>query len=708
MNRRMEWGLLLVVLLCAAALRMTGINWDGYFHYHPDERYIAWVATTIERPTSLQTALNPNQSPFNPYYWPPDAVSEGIVVLQNERRDFAYGHVPLYLGVLATRFMEWLGPIFGPGLPDSWLLTQDLLNQQGAIEFRHLTAVARTLTALFDVGTVFLVYLLGKRVYDGRVGLLAAAFLALNVMHIQLSHFFISDTYLTFFVVAAILSMVACGKFASLQVASGKWQITSGNSLRITDYGLRFTFFVFLAAVFTGLAIGSKFAAVLLLLPLGLTIYMTGGERWGRWLGAAVAISFLIFFITNPFAVLDLSCEVITPAVHIGPVASPALNWRSCYLENIAKQAAMVRGSSDVAFTRQYIGTLPYLYYIEMQLRWGMGWLLGLAAFAGFGWAIWQGFKPIWGWLRKWEIREPVLSLSKDWRLEIGRVLSNLQSPISNLPLYILLAWTLPYFLSTGNFHVKFMRYMQPLVPFLMIYAAALLLSLGWKWVRRGLVTAVLLFTILYALSFVNMYRQPHPWILGSQWIFANTPPGTLILSEQWDDSLPSTMLVNGEPRRRGEYRNEELTWLTGADGADNEAKLDRNLERLAKADYLTIMSNRIYGVTPRLDERYPLSGQYHQLLFAGALGYETVYLTTRMPNLGGISLYADRFDGSGLQPLPAITELLDDRSTLNLGRADESFTVYDQPLLIIFQNSGQLSAAEMKAKFTIAEPPEN
>ena len=72
----------------------------------------------------------------------------------------------------------------------SWLLTQDILNARGMVEFRHLTAVSRALTALFDVATVWLVFLLGRRVYDEKVGLLAAAFLALNVMHIQLAHFF--------------------------------------------------------------------------------------------------------------------------------------------------------------------------------------------------------------------------------------------------------------------------------------------------------------------------------------------------------------------------------------------------------------------------------------------------------------------------------------------------------------------------------------
>lgn len=687
MKRWQEVGLLILILLIAAALRLTGIDWDDYQHYHPDERYITWVATTIERPSTLQSAFTPNQSSFNPYYWPPAAESHGIVVPQDEARKFAYGHVPLYLGVLATRFMETIGPPLAERLPAEWLLTRDLLNRAEWIEFRHLTAVARALTALFDVGTVLLVYLLGKAVYGRYVGLLAAAFLAVNVMHIQLSHFFISDPFLTFFVVAAILFMVASGKRRPEVAASDDQR-----SRQVTDYRLPIT--LFLAATMTGLAVGSKFAAILLFLPLALTLFMAMGEKWKRWLVTAVFISFLTFFITNPFAVLDFSCDVLTPMTQVGPFQIPALNWRSCYLENIVTQNAMVNGRSDVAFTRQYIGTRPYLYFIEMQLRWGMGLLLGLAAFAGFGWAIWQGFKPIWNWMKNREIR--------DWRLGIQQAVSNLQSPTPNLSIYILLAWTVPYFLTTGAFHVKFMRYLQPLTPFLMIYGAAMLLSVRPKWVRRGLVTAVLVFTSLFAVSFVNLYQQPHPWNEGSRWIFENAQPGSLILSEQWDDALPSSLLVNGEPRLRSEYRNEELTWLTYADGRDTEERLEQNLARLASADYLTITSNRAYGVVPKLDGRYPLSSQYHQKLFDGSLGYEPAFMVTRSPNLFGVRLMADTFADAGLTPPKITAALKAAQPTYYLGRADESFIVYDQPLLIIFENTGQLSVEEMKALFEI------
>jgi hypothetical protein len=246
-------GLLLgLILLAAAVLRLTGLDWDSYNHYHPDERYITLVATSIEWPEDWGEAFVPNKSTINPFYWPAGAESEGILLEQDQPRRFAYGHFPLYLGVAFTRLMERVGPVIGPLLPEEWLLTQDILNVAGWIEFRHLTAATRFLTALVDVVTVAVTFLVGRRLYNATVGLLAAAFLALNVMHIQLAHFFTSDPYLTLFVLVTLF-------FLLLVVLSDVG-------------GRRRGVYLGLAAVFAGLSVGSKFSAILIVLLLAITI----------------------------------------------------------------------------------------------------------------------------------------------------------------------------------------------------------------------------------------------------------------------------------------------------------------------------------------------------------------------------------------------------------------------------------------------------
>ncbi len=662
---RTQRALLAVILLVAAVLRLTGLDWDGFQHHHPDERYITWVATTIEFPSigggDWAAQWRPETSTFNPFHWPPGAGSEGIVVLEGEPRDFAYGHVPLYLGVMATRLVERVSPYLIPLLPPNWSLTDDVLNGADRIEFHHLTAVGRALTALFDVGTVFFLFLLGRRLFDASVGLLAAALLAVTVIHIQLAHFFTSDPFMTFFVVAALYFLTRAQ--------------TMGQSLSLTSTR-RDIAWLSAAAVMVGLAVGSKFAAILLLAPLLWVAWVIGrGKRW--WLmPAAVGVAVLTFALTNPFALLDWSCP---PAQPVGTSGG----WietlsRSCYAQNVMTQNAMVSGRTDLGFTRQYEGTLPYVYHLEMLMRWGMGPILGLLGLAGLVWAIWK----------------VVRSMSDERR--VGGVATRLGAQ----PLFTLLLWVVPYILLTGSFHVKFMRYMQPAIPFLLLFGAAMILS--WRNVigRRVIAALALASGVLYAVAFVSIYRQEHPWNTASRWIYEVVPPGTLILSEQLDDYLPVTMILDDRQRLRNEYHNAELTWLVGADEADDEAKLMANLDLLARADYLTVLSNRVYGVAPRLPERYPLSGRYHQLLFDGALGYELVWAGDRNPNFLGIEARADTFSWPGLRPPEGVVDLWAGQAALTPGRADESFIVYDQPLTMIFRNTGKLTAQQMRAAF--------
>ena len=58
----------------------------------------------------------------------------------------------------------------------------ELFTDISALDMRY---VGRPLSALFDVGTVFMVFLLGRKMYSPRVGLLGAAFTALAVIPLR-------------------------------------------------------------------------------------------------------------------------------------------------------------------------------------------------------------------------------------------------------------------------------------------------------------------------------------------------------------------------------------------------------------------------------------------------------------------------------------------------------------------------------------------
>lgn len=181
---------LLAVLAAALLLRLYNNNWDEDMHAHPDERWIVMVAGDMHMPTSLAQALDARQSPFNPLW----------NVSQGQMRHFAYGHLPLYVLTISAAGLHAAGQALtslgASGELVDWLVranTYDGFNLAG-----------RVLSALFDVGTVLLIFLIGRRVYDWRAGLLGAAFVALTVTHIQLSHFYAFDPVATFFIVLAV------------------------------------------------------------------------------------------------------------------------------------------------------------------------------------------------------------------------------------------------------------------------------------------------------------------------------------------------------------------------------------------------------------------------------------------------------------------------------------------------------------------------
>jgi len=557
---------LIAVLLVAAALRFCGLEWDGGIGAHPDERYVVGVAEGLRWPDRL-----------NPFEVAPD---------------FAYGHLPVYLLALATGLARGVDPLL----------------------------VARALAAVFDVGTVALTFILGRRVYGERVGLLAAAFVALMVLHVQQAHFYTADVLLTFFTLGALLFAVRLAERGRSRDAA-------------------------LAGLWAGLALGSKFSAGLLALPLGAAwAGLPGGPgaRWRRALESGAA-ALAAFALTNPFAVL----------------AFPTF-WH-----NVAQQASIVQGALDVPYTRQFHATWPYLYPIVQQLRWGMGWPLGLVALGGLAHAVWRA------------VREP--PRRAEW---------------------VLLAWSAPVFAFTGALYARFPRYWLPLTPVLAMYAA----HFGF-WIsdcrfrnaecggraresplKRGVrhvgdvryVLAVsfliyfpLIYSLLQCLAFVNIYRSPHPWVVASEWFYEHVPRGAVVAVEQWDHPLP--LDASGYEVR--------VLPVFDEDGPEKWAALE---EALAEADVVVVASQRGYGTLARWPARYLLMAHYYRALFEGRLGFKPVACFERYPRLGPLVLVDDPAAGLGF----ALPELCRPRAPVvwHVGRLDESFSVYDHPLVVVWQ----------------------
>jgi YYY domain-containing protein len=160
-------------------------------------------------------------------------------------------------------------------------------------------------------------------------------------------------------------------------------------------------------------------------------------------------------------------------------------------------------------------------------------------------------------------------------------------------------------------------------------------------------------------------------------------------LESSWDDPLPYGLDgYSVFDYYYGLYRtdlNFEMYW------DDNEDKRQRFISNLDQADFLFISSGRQWGTAPRVPERYPLTTAYYRSLigcpdgrdvvwcyrvaepgkFQGGLGFELVKTFTSDPQIGPW-----RF---------------------NTQFAEEAFTVYDHPKVMIFKKSADYNTHQVR-----------
>lgn len=629
--RRISFPLLGLILLGGLTLRVWNLNFDRGIGSHPDERSTAcFYAPTIALPASWAEFWDPQSSPLNPL-WDRQ---------RQEPRSFTYGHFPLYLGVAMGQLFEQLAPAAQmAGVPQP---TVELM-QRGKDSCDAIAVAGRLSIALLDTLTIFFLFLLGKDFFGRAAGLLAAAFYAFAVQAIQLSHFFAMDPASTTFTVLAVWGGTRMLQRRDLSVAFG-------------------------TGAACGLAIASKFSAlpvlgvpaVAALLVIGRAAQQSrqdGHTLDGRiafaasvQLMVAWAAALALFFVASPYAVLD---------------------WDTFSRAVLVEQGMMVRGVADLPFTRQYRNTPPYLYFIQQQLQWGLGWPLGMVALIGTLSAGWMALRTAGRALRSWfQSRHPGTAV-QHWFDDV------------QLANWVVWSWVFPYFLITGAFLAKFNRYMSPLLPFVLLWGAGAIVLL-WRqgarpgpavllrWGALGLGAVGLLGGIFWSLAYVNgVYHREHTWIQASRWIYANVPPGSVLLWELWDDPLPKS--IPGEagldPGSAGLL---QIDWSPYEEDTFDKYQILK--QKLREADWVIYSSKRIYDSVDELPERYPMTTLYYKAMWDGRLGFELAKEVTSPPQLFGF--------------------VFDDR------KADESFSLYDHPQVTIFRKVRDLDDAEFDALF--------
>ncbi len=408
------------------------------------------------------------------------------------------------------------------------------------------------------------------------------------------------------------------------------------------------TRYAVLTGAMFGLALATKFSAapvgiaiasayLLLLLKPGTTDNRLFAGTVTKYALISAATVIAILLVAQPFMFID----------------------RETYVGHILTQSEMVRRIADFPFTRQYIDTTPYLYQFRQLSTWGLGIALGVSVWIATIWAI-------------------------------GRTIVCRQ-----LFLLVPLSFLVVYLLLNGQFDVKFLRYMLPVVPVLLAFTGGMV---WWAYryflpnvhrvVRFGayaIGALAFLLTVHYSLAYLNVFRGDHPAQEISQWLRDNAETGDVIIKEHWEEGIPN---VPGLQMHGNELPMYE---------SDGIAKFDRVADLMERGDYLVLYSNRLAATIPRLPERYPISTRFYELLFNGGLGYEVVHTSVRVPQFLGITYWDDpyaRVDFAlpeGYRKPEASLYSWD-----WYGWADESFTVYEHPHAILFKNVEELDRAEI------------
>ncbi|MDR3643029.1 MAG: glycosyltransferase family 39 protein [Candidatus Doudnabacteria bacterium] len=228
------------------------------------------------------------------------------------------------------------------------------------------------------------------------------------------------------------------------------------------------------------------------------------------------------------------------------------------------------------------------------------------------------------------------------------------------------LAFSVIYFIYVGRWLTKFDRYMLPVIPIIIFGCAWAYFrltrikkfSLAANWMA-GVLLAV---SILWTAAYMNVYIAPSTRITASDWIYQNAPAGSVLLGEHWDYDLPVSR-PSGNP---GQYN---LVVMKNYD-PDTPQKVEDMASNLAEGDYLILGSRRLSGSIPRAPLQYPVTSKYYDKLFRGELGYQLVNVTAVYPQLG--------------------PWVINDDST------EETFQVYDHPVIKIFKNTGHLSREQL------------
>ena len=503
--RKFNWEslaviLLLVILAIGAYFRFTGLNWDENFHLHPDERFLTIVASGISAESNPIQYLKTSESTLNPYN-----IGQGFYV---------YGNFPMTV----TRYVaEWAQGACEAFTNDDG--TGPRICQWNYTAYDGVHILGRFLSGLLDLVSILFTFLIARRLYDYRVGLLASLLLALAVMPIQQSHFFTMDNWAAGLTTLTLYTAV---RAAGLGDNKPKWQLR----------------WYVLFGISLGLVVASRINVALLapVIALSALIWLVqrGHKRQSLRkdspaildverviLGVIVAaiLSIVVFRLAQPYAFADTEIARQEVMAQTGQEPGPielairsVVSFNPTWRGNMEEIQRLQAPEASFPPATQWTDRAPIIFpWINMVL-YGMGITAGLLGWFGFFWALWR-----------------IARGRPDWVYHA-----------------IPVAWTGIYFLFMATRWVKSIRYFLPIYPTLLILGAWALITI-WqmakdkdaetgKFFRRvgagALVLLVVVPTFLWAWAFLDTYKNPVTRVAASEWVYDNIPTAATVIYE--------------------------------------------------------------------------------------------------------------------------------------------------------------------------------
>ncbi len=503
--------ILLLLIIVGCFLRFYNLDWGSPFYFHPDERNIA---------SSVSQMLFPDR--LHPHF-------------------FAYGSLSLYLfyfsGMLLNITSVCKNALFHCNVP-----------------FEQAIVISRVYAAFFSTLLIPSMYLLGKELKNREVGILAAFLTSMSVGFIQFSHFGTVETLLAFF--STVLFYSCLRYYKTKKIA-----------------------FLFLSGLTLGVLCSIKISSAILAVTIPLTIFSLSFKDISFSHFRSVFLHFLrstsktlftfilagiVFFITNPYVVLDFNG----------------------FRDSMRYESGVVLGTIPVFYTGEFYGTPPVLYPLLHSFPFLLNPLLASLFIPSFFFFLYLTFKK------------------------------------KHFIYQLLVCFFLLIFFSQSVVFAKWTRYLLPTLPFIYLLLSVVIFEVSHRLKEKRLYLYCLIFvcSFLFAISYViTSFVQQDTRVAAASWARKNLDHNPEILSEMYDMGIVPF---------NDTFHNIQLFNFYDLDSPSPDFTPQTLRSRLDKSTYIILPSQRVEKVKLLNEKKFPKGYVFYKDLLTGNVGFTKIYQT--------------------------------------------------------------------------------